>query len=54
MNCSGAEVDLLQRYLSLLEYLQMYHIHTGENAKTETNSFTYAQVTSANSDLSEG
>ena len=54
INCSGTELDLFKRYFSLLEYFQLYHVHTGENAENETNHFTYAQATSANTDLSEG
>ena len=53
INCCGAEIELFKRYLSLLEYFQLYHVYTGENAKAETNPFTYAQAASANSDLSE-
>ena len=45
--CNTAEIETLKKYLSLLEYFQMYHVFTRENEKTETNPFTYAQVSSA-------
>ena len=46
-------MDLIKRYLSLLEYFLLYQVQTGENAIIETNTFNYAQATSANSELSE-
>ena len=42
-----AEIETLKKYLSLLEYFQMYHVFTRKNEKTETNPFTYAQVSGA-------
>ena len=36
--CNTAEIDTLKKYLSLLEYFQMYHVFTRENEKTEINS----------------
>ena len=47
--CNIAEVETLKKYLSLLEYFQMYHVFTRENEKTETNPFTYSQVASTGS-----
>ena len=42
--CNTKEIETLKKYLSLLEYFQMYNVVTTENEKTETNPFTYAQV----------
>ena len=50
--CAGAEIEAFKKYLSLLEYFQMYHVFTRENEKFETNPFSYAQACSANSDVS--
>ena len=47
--CNIAEVETLKKYLSLLEYFQMYHVFTRENEKTETNPFTNSQVASTGS-----
>ena len=47
--CNVAEVETLKKYLSLLEYFQMYHVFTRENEKTETNPFNYSQVASTGS-----
>ena len=49
IHCNIAEVETLKKYLSLLEYFQMYHVFTRENEKTETNPFTYSQVASTGS-----
>ena len=50
--CGGAEIEAFKKYLSLAEYFQLYHVYTRENAKTETNHFSYAQACSTNSDVS--
>ena len=47
--CNLLEDETLNKYLSLLEYFQMYHVFTRENEKTETNPFTYAQVANPSS-----
>ena len=47
--CNLSEVETLKKYLSLLEYFQMYHVFTRENEKTETNPFTFAQVANPSS-----
>ena len=47
--CNLSEIETLKKYLSLLEYFQMYHDFTRENEKTETNTFTYAQVANPSS-----
>ena len=47
--CNLAEIETLKKYLSKLEYFQMYHVFTIENEKTETNPFTYAQVANPSS-----
>ena len=48
----GAEIEAFKKNLSLVEYFQLYHVCTRENAKTETNFFNYAQACSTNSDVS--
>ena len=35
--CVGAEIEAFQKYLSLLEYFQLYYVFTRENEKVETN-----------------
>ena len=50
--CAGAEIEAFKKYLSLLEYFQLYHVFTRENEKFETNPFTYAQACSTSSDVS--
>ena len=50
--CDGAEIEAFKKYFSLVEYFQLYNVYTRENAKTETNPFTYAQACSSNSDVS--
>ena len=50
--CGGAEIEAFKKYLSLVEYFQLYYVYTRENAKTETNPFTYAQACSTSSDVS--
>ena len=35
--CGGAEIEAFKKYLSLVEYFQLYHVYTRENAKTEKN-----------------
>ena len=50
--CAGAEIEAFKKYLSQLEYFQLYHIFTREIEKVETNPFTYAQACSTNSDVS--
>ena len=40
ISCNTAEIETLKKYLSLLEYFQMYHVFTRENEKTETHPFT--------------
>ena len=45
--CNTAESETLKKYLSQLEYFQLYHVFTRENEKTEINPSTYAQVFSA-------
>ena len=42
--CTGAEIEDFKKYLSLLEYFQLYHVFGRENTKAETNPFTYAQA----------
>ena len=42
--CNGAKIESLKKYLSLLEYFQLYHVYERENAKNESNLFTYAEV----------
>ena len=44
--CNVTEVDTPQKYLSLLEYFQMYHVFTKENEKNKINPFTYSQFAS--------
>ena len=51
--CTGAEIEALKKYLSLLECFQLYHVFGRENAKDETNPFTYAQACSTSSDVTE-
>ena len=51
--CTGAEIEAFKKYLSLLEYFQLYHVLGRENAKAETNPFTYAQACSSSSDVTE-
>ena len=51
--CTGAEVEALKKYLSILEYFQLYHVFGRENAKAETNPFTYAQACRTSSDVTE-
>ena len=48
----GTEIEALKKYLSLVEYFQLYHVYTRENAKTETNPFNYAPACGSNSDVS--
>ena len=50
--CGGAEIEAFQKYLSLVEYIQLYRVYTRENAKTEIKPFTYAQECITNSDVS--
>ena len=38
--CNTKEKKTLKKYLSLLEYFQMYHVVAKEHEKTETNLFT--------------
>ena len=45
--CNTDEIETLNKYLSLLEYFQMYRVFTRENEKTGTNPVTYAQVSKA-------
>ena len=40
--CTGAEIEAFKKYLSLLEYFELYHVFGRKNAKAETNPFTYA------------
>ena len=40
--CAGAEIEAFKKYLSLLEYFQLYHVFTRENEKVETNHFKRA------------
>ena len=49
--CTGADLEAIMKYLSLLEYFQLYHVFGRENAKTETGPFTYAQACSTSSDV---
>ena len=51
--CTGAEIEAFKKYLSLLEYFQLYHVFGRENAKAETNPFTYAQACRTSSDVTE-
>ena len=39
--CTGAEIEAFKKYLSLLEYFQLYHVFGTENTKAETKPFTY-------------
>ena len=40
----GAEIEAFMKYLSLVDYFQLYHVYARENAKTEINPFTYAHA----------
>ena len=51
--CTGAERETFKKYLSLFEYFQFFHVFRRENAKAESNPFTYAQARSASSDVTE-
>ena len=51
--CTGAEIEAFKKYLSLLEYFQVYHVFGREIAKAGTNPFTYAQACSTSSDVTE-
>ena len=51
--CSGAEIEAFKKYLSLLEYFQLYHVFGRENKKAEPNPFYYAQACSTSSDVTE-
>ena len=33
--CTGAEIEAIKKYLSLLEYFQLYHVFGRENANAE-------------------
>ena len=50
--CTGAEIEAFKKFLPLLEFFQLYHVFGRENAKTETNPFTYAQACSTSSLMS--
>ena len=50
--CNTKEIETVKKYLSFLEYFQMYYVVTTEYEKTETNPFTYAQVTGTSSSRS--
>ena len=51
--CTGAEIEAFKKYLSFLEYFQLYHVFGKENAKAETNPLTYAQACRTSSDVTE-
>ena len=51
--CTGAEIESFKKYLSLLEYFQLYQFYERENAKNESNPFTYAQAVSSKASASE-
>ena len=51
--CTGAETESFKKYLSLLEYFQLCHVYERENAKNESNPFTYAEVVSSSASASE-
>ena len=51
--CTEAEIVSFKKYLSLLEYFQMYHIYERENAKNDSNPFTYAEAVSSSASASE-
>ena len=38
---TGAETEAFLKYILFLEYFQLYHVFGRENAKVETNPFTY-------------
>ena len=50
--CGGAEIGAFKKYLSLVEYFQLYHVYTRENPMNKPTPFTYAQACSTNSDVS--
>ena len=45
--CNTAAIETLKNCFSQVEYFQMYGVFTKENGKTETNPFTYTEVSSA-------
>ena len=51
--CTGAEIESFKKYLSLLEHFQLYHVYERENAKNESNLFTYAKAVSSSASASE-
>ena len=51
--CTGAEIESFKKNLSLLEYFQLYHVYERENAKNESNPFTYSQAVSSSGSASE-
>ena len=51
--CTGAEIESFKKYLSLLEYFQLYHVFERENSKIESNAFTYAEVVSSSASASK-
>ena len=52
--CTGAQIEAFMKYLSLLEYFQLYDLFRRENAKAEaTYTSTYTQACSTSSDVTE-
>ena len=51
--CTGAEIESFKKYLSHLEYFQLYHVCERENAKNESNPFPYAQAVSSSAKASQ-
>ena len=51
--CTRAEKDSFKKFLSLLEFFQLYHVDERENQKNESNPFTYAQAVSSRASASE-
>ena len=51
VTCTDTKIEVLKKYLSLLENFKLYHVYARESAKTETNPFTYAQACSISSDI---
>ena len=50
---TGAEIESFKKYLLLLGFFQLYHVYERENAKNESNPFTYAEAVSSCASASE-
>ena len=51
--CTGAAIESFKDHLSLLGYFQLYQVYERENAKNESNPFTYTQAVSSSASASE-